>query len=434
MPTEVIMPKVDMDMASGKITTWHVGEGEAVEKGDPLFDIETDKAAMEVESPGSGILHHRAAEGRDIPIGMPVAWLYDKGESVSAPPESGAHPEDPARTDAIPEPVAGDVFLHKDEPPVAPSADDKVRATPRARRLARDHGIALEDVTGSGPRGRIQAANVEAFADGRAPLREPSVAAAPASFHSQPGDLKVSRRGTGSGIPAVLIHGFASDSQSWAALEPHLGNRPLIRIDLPGHGKSPRRAPASFTALASELRQAFDQLGLERAHLLGHSLGGALALAIADTRPRKIASLTLLSPAGLGPEINGEAIAGICRANRAESLGPWLKRLVGDPDLITDRYIRTAMKGRADPDLRAAQTAMSDVLFPGGTQAFDLTPALGRLAMPSRIIWGKTDTIIPWRHALRAKGQTALHLYEGLGHTPQLEAPEELGKLIGGSL
>ena len=75
MPTEVIMPKVDMDMASGKIMTWHVAEGSSVTKGEPLFDIETDKAAMEVEAPADGILHYTAPEGMEIPIGTPCAWL-----------------------------------------------------------------------------------------------------------------------------------------------------------------------------------------------------------------------------------------------------------------------------------------------------------------------------------------------------------------------
>ncbi|MEP1696245.1 MAG: biotin/lipoyl-containing protein, partial [Paracoccaceae bacterium] len=71
MPIEVILPKVDMDMESGTISAWHVAEGDIVTKGDPLFDIETDKAAMEIESPASGVLHHIiATEGNTVPIGQ----------------------------------------------------------------------------------------------------------------------------------------------------------------------------------------------------------------------------------------------------------------------------------------------------------------------------------------------------------------------------
>ncbi|RMF40730.1 MAG: hypothetical protein D6754_02620 [Alphaproteobacteria bacterium] len=86
MPIEIIMPKVDMDMDSGKLIAWHVGEGGKVEKGAPLFDIETDKAAMEIEAEADGHVHHRVAEGTVVPIGQPVAWLYAEGEAVGPPP------------------------------------------------------------------------------------------------------------------------------------------------------------------------------------------------------------------------------------------------------------------------------------------------------------------------------------------------------------
>ena len=87
MPVEVIMPKVDMDMTRGRVAAWHVAEGAAVAAGDPLFDIETDKAAMEVESPASGRLHHiRAAAGAEVAIGTAIAWIYAEGETVGDPP------------------------------------------------------------------------------------------------------------------------------------------------------------------------------------------------------------------------------------------------------------------------------------------------------------------------------------------------------------
>jgi pyruvate dehydrogenase E2 component (dihydrolipoamide acetyltransferase) len=228
----------------------------------------------------------------------------------------------------------------------------------------------------------------------------------------------------------VLIHGFASDATSWAPLESHLKNSPLIRIDLPGHGKSPKLRIDSFADLVKEVRRAFDGLGIEAAHLVGHSLGGAVSLALADTRPRSLSSLTLIAPAGLGPDIDGDAVSGICRANRPESLAPWLRALVANEDLITDSYVRLAMAGRADPNLRAAQSALAGVLFPDGVQAFDLRAALDRIETPTRIIWGRQDRIIPWKHALRAPGRIGLHLFEGTGHMPQIECAEAVGKIM----
>jgi pyruvate dehydrogenase E2 component (dihydrolipoamide acetyltransferase) len=85
MPTEVILPKVDMDMATGQISRWFAEEGARVKKGDVLFEIETDKAAMEIDAPASGVLRDvTGKEGVDIPVGAPVAWIYADGEAYAA--------------------------------------------------------------------------------------------------------------------------------------------------------------------------------------------------------------------------------------------------------------------------------------------------------------------------------------------------------------
>ena len=87
MATEIILPKVDMDMATGKISKWFFKEGDRVAKGDVLFEIETDKAAMEIDSPAAGILRNvNGEEGVDIAVGSAVAWIYDEGEEQKAPP------------------------------------------------------------------------------------------------------------------------------------------------------------------------------------------------------------------------------------------------------------------------------------------------------------------------------------------------------------
>ena len=428
MPTEVIMPKVDMDMAAGRIVAWHVEEGALAEKGAPLFDIETDKAAMEVEAPATGRLHHRAPEGTETPIGEAVAWLYDEEEEVGGAPSGTetAGKSIPARfPDGHGEDPAGD---RADAPPFDPHG--RRRATPAARRCASAAGIDLSGLTGSGPRGRVQAADVPEPGEIEPIARDGEGASPPPAAATEGGALRVLRGGAATGAPIVLLHGFAADAAIWEPVEAHLGHRPLIRIELPGHGGSARRAPGTFAALAAELRAAFDELHLTDAHVIGHSLGGALALALADTRARRIGALTLIAPAGLGPEVNGDVLAGLCRASRPESLAPWLRTLFADERIVTEGYARAAMAARADPALREAQSRMAEGLFPDGVQAFDLTGALGRLAMPSRIVWGRRDRMIPWRHALRAEGGTALHLFDGIGHMPQVEAPERIGPLL----
>lgn len=431
MPTEVILPKVDMDMSHGTLAVWHVAEGAPVTKGAALFDIETDKAAMEVESPATGILRGVVAKpGDKVPVGAVVALICAEGEAWEAPALPGAaspaaaSPEATAPQPSAPPAPAQDprpaqpitaAAMPALEPPAALALDPRPRATPAARATARSLGVMLEGVAGSGPRGRIQAADIKA----PAPTQ---------GWTPGPGPLNISRR-EGEGLPLVLIHGFTADSQSWAPLEKALGPRPLIRIDLPGHGRSPRRKVPDFQTLARMVTEAFDTLPEGRYHLLGHSLGGALALALADIRPRQVASLALIAPAGLGPEIDAAALTGITRATRAESLAPWLRRLTATPEGISDDYARAAMRLRQDPALRAVQAEMAGALFLDGVQAFDLRAALSRVTAPLAMLWGRQDHILPWRQALQP-GDFALHLLSGAGHVPQIEIPDRVARIL----
>lgn len=427
MPVEVILPKVDMDMTHGTLAVWHVAEGEMVQKGAALFDIETDKAAMEVEAPASGSLHHITAQpGDKVAVGTIVAWLYAKDEAVGAAPLTAAAKQDapPPATVARPAEITPPLPAPSFPPPQAEALAQ--RATPAARHAARSAGIALDSVRGSGPLGRVQRDDVTAF------LQSAPQTPATAQWVPQSGPLHISRR-KGQGLPLVLFHGFTADSQSWAPLEKALGpQQSLIRIDLPGHGKSPRRRIAGFAELARMVVEAFDEATREhdKVHLLGHSLGGAMALALADIRGRKLASLSLISPAGLGPEVDADALSGIVRANRAESLAPWLRRLTATPDGISDDYARAAMAPRKDPAMRAAQADMTAALFPDGVQAFDLRPALQRIEAPTQILWGRQDHILPYRHALAADGDFAIHLLKGAGHIPQIECPDRVARIV----
>ena len=156
MPIEVILPKVDMDMATGKIAKWHVKEGDAVKKGALLFEIETDKAAMEIDAPSDGVIRNiTAIEGAVVPVGQAVALIYQDGETVSAPVAS--KPSPPVR----PIPPAPRPDAEQTAVLPAASASGHFPATPLARRLARQGEISLENIAGSGPRGRIAAIDVQ---------------------------------------------------------------------------------------------------------------------------------------------------------------------------------------------------------------------------------------------------------------------------------
>lgn len=170
MAVEVILPRVDMDMATGKISKWHVKDGEKVAKGALLFEIETDKAAMEIDSPADGILRNIVVdEGASAPVGTAVAYIYAEGEAASA-----AAPKAETPAPAAAAPGASAAAINGEQP----------RATPLARRLAKEAGLAISAIAGSGPRGRVVAADVrqaaEAGAKAPAPAQKPAAIAPPA--------------------------------------------------------------------------------------------------------------------------------------------------------------------------------------------------------------------------------------------------------------
>ena len=474
------MPKVDMDMTSGTIASWHAAEGDAVEKGALLFEIETDKATMEVEAPASGTLHHvKAGAGEEVAIGKAVAWIFAAGEAVEPPGD--AKPGDDARhkpgasANGAPDDVADDAGAtvlraaagstdnaHATAAGEREDGSDRVRATPLARRAAREGGLSLHGIEGTGPRGRIQHADVAGHLaddeDGPGVPPRSAVTAAESEgidaeatappgpgggpetveAHAAPADatprepLSLRRQGHArEGVPPVfLVHGFAADAGSWTPLIRALDGRETLALDLPGHGRSPHDVPRDFDALARRAVEAFDASEARNVHLVGHSLGGAVALAIADARPRAVAALTLVAPAGLGPEIDVEVVRGVARASRVESLTPWLRRMVGDPAALSHGFVAAAARDRGEEALRAAQTALAETLFPDGVQGFDLSERLSRIECPARILWGRSDRIIPWRHALAAPGRVALHLFPGLGHLPHVERPEAVAALL----
>lgn len=191
MATEMIMPKVDMDQETGTILEWKKQNGETVEQGEVILEIETEKVAIDVEAPASGTLDGISAFAGDvIPIGTTIAWVLEEGESLpeqaAAEPEKKAEePAAPAKTGVEATPVARKIAAAEDvdlaslkgtgsggkitradveaalDAQAAPPPG-KVYATPAARRIARENQVDLQGVSGSGPKGRIQAADVEA--------------------------------------------------------------------------------------------------------------------------------------------------------------------------------------------------------------------------------------------------------------------------------
>lgn len=155
MATEVIMPALGLAQETGKVLRWLKADGDSVAKGDALLEVETDKVTVEVEAPADGTLGGlRAAEGDDVPVGEPVAFVLEPGESAPQPARVTAEPQAEAR-----EAARVETAERADEP-----RPRRRLASPKARRLAREHGVDLDSVTGSGPHGSVLAADLEGAA------------------------------------------------------------------------------------------------------------------------------------------------------------------------------------------------------------------------------------------------------------------------------
>jgi pyruvate dehydrogenase E2 component (dihydrolipoamide acetyltransferase) len=156
MAFSVVMPALEMAQETGKLLAWRKKEGDRVTKGEPLLEIETDKAVVEVEAPADGILAGiKAAAGADIPVGQTIAWIVAPGEN---PPQEESAPAAAARA----------VSQSKSEPAHAPTTQTQPAAnskiSPKARRLAKELGVEISTLRGSGPGGEILASDVQAAA------------------------------------------------------------------------------------------------------------------------------------------------------------------------------------------------------------------------------------------------------------------------------
>ena len=372
-----------MNAATGKLNRWLAAEGERVREGQPLFEIEADQAATEVEAPASGVLRGLRAEAGDrLPVGATVAWIV--GEASPSIPTCRRSPANCARCWRR---------LRR----------RRNRTRPATRQPGRMRPTSARPSCRSAP--------------------EPAIGA----------DARLNRiwLARGEGAPIVFIHGFGADLNGWRPLIGRLQDvYPALALDLPGHGASLFAGEASLAALTAAVAATLAEEGVAAAHLVGHSLGGAVAAALTAAPGFRALSLALISPAGLGPEVNGAFVAGFLRARSEASLTPWMRELVADPAALGSALVNTTLRQRAAGGLVEAQTRLAEALFPDGAQAIDIRPWLAEIAIPAKVIVGVEDRILPARQAEGLNGLIALHRLARVGHMPHLEARAEVARLL----
>lgn len=228
MPTAVIMPKFEMTQETGKVVAWLKNEGDRVEKGEALLEVETDKVNQEVEAPATGTLAGISARpGEVVPIATPIAYIVKPGETLEAASPAGKPAAAPAAT------------------PAAAQASAAAKATPLAARLAESHGLDLSTVTGTGPLGRISREDVEAAlahtAQGGAPEDR---AAGDEKVRAVPAARRIARE---LGVDLNEVRGTGPDGRIQSA-DVIAARRPVPYPQSPVTSVQP--APSAFDAIA----------------------------------------------------------------------------------------------------------------------------------------------------------------------------------------
>lgn len=425
MADSILCPQVGQDLTEAKVVALHVKLGDKVKKGDIVAEVESEKASFEVESFSSGtVIALPYKVGDTATVLEPLVVLGKEGKSVASEPKKQAEASSPS---AAPVSTAQS---KNDEPAAAQALSPQIktgvlRSSPLARRIASEAGLELSSVAGSGPYGAVVLRDVEsALASGGARVTRGAALKGHSSL-----TIKSLREGTGH--PVVFIHGFGSDLSSWRPFVPKLAiGNPLIGIDLPGHGGSLAHPATGFKQMAADVAASLLAKGHKRVHLVGHSLGAALAAAVSERGDLDVRSLTLIAPAGLGPRIDGHFIEGFLDASTEGALTPWMKRLVHAPASLPQAYVRATLTAREDKTLVSAQRAAARAVFEGSTQLFSIIDALRHYDGPCRAIMGRRDAIIPSDQADHAPGNVAINYLEHVGHLPQVEAAELVGRLV----
>jgi pyruvate dehydrogenase E2 component (dihydrolipoamide acetyltransferase) len=242
------------------------------------------------------------------------------------------------------------------------------------------------------------------------------------------GRLRYARRGDGA-EQVVLIHGFGGDLDNWLFNIDALAAKATVHaLDLPGHGQSEKTvAEPSLAWLASAVLAFMDAVGVESAHLVGHSMGGAIAMRAAIDQPGRVKSLSLIGSAGLGPDIDSAYLDGFVKAASRRELKPLLERLFDDPALVNRQLVDDVLKFKRIDGVDAALGSLASELFPDGRQTSVLADQIKASGAPVQAIWGESDRIIPASHAAALDGSEVL---PGAGHMVQMEKAARVNELL----
>ena len=234
------------------------------------------------------------------------------------------------------------------------------------------------------------------------------------------------------GQPVLMIHGFGGDLNSWLFNHgPLAAQRSVYALDLPGHGQSSKDViDGTVDMMADAIESWLDTLELPPVSLIGHSLGGAIALALARRAPDRVISCTLIASAGLGAEIDDAYIHGFIDANRRKQLKPHLEKLFADSQKVNRQLVDDTLKFKRLDGVRQALSAIASSFISAGNQSVLLRDQLDEMSQPVCVLWGAQDKIIPAHHAEGLPASVAVHILDDCGHMVHMEAAGEVNRIV----
>ena len=246
--------------------------------------------------------------------------------------------------------------------------------------------------------------------------------------------VRYADRGFGDSV-VLLLHGFGGDLDNWMFnLDSLAEKHRLLALDLPGHGQSVKtNVDPSLSGMATFVKKFLDVLSVSSVHVVGHSMGGAIAMQLASDSPETVKSLGLICSAGLGPDINSDYLRRFVEAQSQQELKLVLEQLFADESLVNLQLVNNLLNYKRMDGVEASLNALSETLISAGEQTF-LTDNIVASGIPVLVIWGKQDRIIPVSHAqnFSAAGGNCVEveIFDSAGHMVQMEKAYEVNRSL----
>ena len=355
--------------------------------------------------------------GLSMKEGKLLMWLIKEGDSFSKGDEI-AEVETEKIASAIEAPVSGTLRKIVTE-------NDTVYPVGALLGVVADDDVCEDDIN----------TFAEKFQAEFVPPEDEDEAEVSASEFIEVDDLHIRYVAKGKGDDTILlIHGFGGDLDNWLfnhdALVAKTGKR-VIALDLPGHGQSSKSVGnGSFNFFADAIHRFVDAMKIDKVHLVGHSMGGAVSLQFAEQRPDAVLTLSLICAAGLGSEINSEYINGFVASNNSRQIKPYLQQLFADKALVTRQLINNILQYKRLDGVDVALRAIANSLLERSQQKITFDRLLAKSRHKIAVIWGAHDQIIPAQHAEHLPETIKVLNVEAAGHMVQMESANEVNDFV----